>query len=98
MLVEAAWSYRYPARVAKNKAEILIWLPKAGARHSLEGAARLCDRYRTLTGQGQEIDRRRHRDRAGAVRIYMGDRPGSETRDAIGFARSACWPGAGRNG
>ena len=28
MLIEAAWSYQYPARVAKEKAEILVRLPK----------------------------------------------------------------------
>ena len=28
MLVEAAWSYRYPARVAKEKMEIVARLPK----------------------------------------------------------------------
>jgi len=28
MLIEAAWSYQYPARIAKEKAEILIRLPK----------------------------------------------------------------------
>ena len=29
ILVEAAWSYRYPSRVANDKAEILVRLPKA---------------------------------------------------------------------
>ncbi len=28
MLIEAAWSYRYPPRVAKDKAEIVVRLPK----------------------------------------------------------------------
>ncbi len=28
MLIEAAWTYRYPARVAKDKTEILVRLPK----------------------------------------------------------------------
>jgi len=27
MLIEAAWSYQYPVRVARDKAEILIRLP-----------------------------------------------------------------------
>jgi transposase len=29
MLIEAAWSYRYPPRVAKDKAEIIVRLPKS---------------------------------------------------------------------
>ncbi|MFK4529255.1 transposase [Bradyrhizobium japonicum] len=28
MLIEADWSYRYPPRVAKDKAEIVVRLPK----------------------------------------------------------------------
>jgi transposase len=28
MLIEAAWSYRYPPRVAKEEAEIVVRLPK----------------------------------------------------------------------
>ena len=28
MLIEAAWSYQYPARIAKEKAEVLVRLPK----------------------------------------------------------------------
>ena len=32
MLIEAAWSYRYPARIAQDKAEILARLPGNGPR------------------------------------------------------------------
>jgi transposase len=34
MLVEASWNYRYPARVAPNKSNVVA---KAGARYHLEG-------------------------------------------------------------
>jgi transposase len=37
MLIEAAWSYQYPARIAKEKAEILVRLPKKIRDIALEG-------------------------------------------------------------
>ena len=49
MLVEAAWSYRYPARVAKDKAEIIVDLPKPVRDIAWKAQTRLCARYRRLT-------------------------------------------------
>jgi transposase len=45
MLIEAAWSYRYPARVAKEKAEILVRLPKKVRDIAWKAQTRLCARY-----------------------------------------------------
>jgi transposase len=45
MLVEAAWSYRYPARVAQQKAEILVHLPKNIRDIAWKAQTRLCARY-----------------------------------------------------
>ena len=42
MLIEAAWSYQYPARIAKEKAEILVRLPKK-IRYMIRELALVCE-------------------------------------------------------
>jgi transposase len=54
MLIEAAWSYRYPARIAKEKAEILIRLPKPVRDIAWKTQTRLCARYRKLATKGKK--------------------------------------------
>jgi transposase len=54
MLIEAAWSYRYPARVAKEKAEILVRLPKPVRDIAWKAQTRLCARYRTMIAKGKK--------------------------------------------
>ena len=54
MLIEAAWSYQYPARVAKEKAEILVRLPKPIRDISWKAQTRLCGRYRTMLARGKK--------------------------------------------
>jgi Transposase IS116/IS110/IS902 family len=44
MLIEAAWSYQYPARIAKEKAEILVRLPKNIRDIAWKAQTRLCIR------------------------------------------------------
>jgi transposase len=54
MLVEASWSYRYPARVAIKKAEIIDKLPKPVRDITWKAQTRLCDRYRKLEARGKK--------------------------------------------
>jgi transposase len=54
MLVEAAWSYRYPARVAKEKVEIIAQLPKAVRDIAWKAQVRLCGRYRRLSARAKK--------------------------------------------
>jgi hypothetical protein len=54
MLVEAAWSYRYPPRVAWEKVEVLVRLPKPVRDIAWKAQVRLCDRYRKLTHSGKK--------------------------------------------
>ena len=54
MLIEAAWSYRYPARVAKDKAELLVRLPKRVRDIAWKAQARLCARYRLMIAKGKK--------------------------------------------
>ena len=53
MLVEAAWSYRYPPRVAKEKAEIIVRLPKPVRDIAWKAQVRLCQRFRALSAGGK---------------------------------------------
>ncbi len=54
MLVEAAWSYRYPARIAKEKMEIIVRLPKIVREIAWKAQVRLCARYRRLGKAGKK--------------------------------------------
>ncbi len=54
MLVEASWSYRYPARVATGKVAIIMELPKVVRDIAWKAQTRLCDRYRKLTAKNKK--------------------------------------------
>jgi transposase len=54
MLIEAAWSYQYPARVAKDKAEVLVRLPKPVRDIAWKAQTRLCSRYRKMVARGKK--------------------------------------------
>ena len=54
MLVEAAWSYRFPAKVAQHKARILEAQPKLVRDLAWKAQERLCKRYRTLEARGKK--------------------------------------------
>ena len=54
LLVEASWCYRYPARVAKNKGEVILELPKAVRDIAWKAQIRLCERYRRLNAKGKK--------------------------------------------
>lgn len=54
MLVEAAWSYRYSPRVAGEKIEVLVRLPKPVREFAWKAQVRLCERYRKLSRAGKK--------------------------------------------
>jgi transposase len=54
VVIEAAWSYRYPARVAQDKALILDKLPKPVRDIAWKAQSRLCDRYRKLSAKNKK--------------------------------------------
>lgn len=54
MLVEAAWNYRYPARVAQEKSDIIVRQPKPIRDIAWKAQTRLCQRYRRLTALGKK--------------------------------------------
>jgi transposase len=53
MLVEAAWSYRYPARVSTGKTDIVVRQPKPVRDIAWKAQVRLCSRYRKLNASGK---------------------------------------------
>ncbi len=53
MLVEAAWSYRYPARVSMGKTDVVSRAPKPIRDIAWKAQTRLCDRYRKLIAGGK---------------------------------------------
>jgi transposase len=54
-LVEAAWTYRYPARVSETLRARLEGLPKAVRDIAWKGQVRLCARYRRLSTTGKKL-------------------------------------------
>ncbi len=53
-LVEAAWTYRYPARVSEALRLRLEGLPKAVRDIAWKAQVRLCARYRRLSAAGKK--------------------------------------------
>ena len=53
MLVEAAWSYRFPARVSREQLLRQEGLPKPIRDTAWKAQMRLCGRYRKLTRAGK---------------------------------------------
>ncbi|RWE63995.1 transposase, partial [Mesorhizobium sp.] len=54
VLVEGAWSYRYPARVTETIRIRLEGLPKTVREIAWKAQTRLCARYRRLTACGKK--------------------------------------------
>jgi transposase len=54
-LIEAAWTYRYPARVSETLRARLEGLPKAVRDIAWKGQVRLCARYRRLSAAGKKL-------------------------------------------
>lgn len=53
VLVEGAWTYRFPARVSRSIQARLEGLPRAVREIAWKGQVRLCGRYRALARAGK---------------------------------------------
>ncbi len=53
VLVEAAWAYRYPAKVSAHIQSRIDWLPKTLQDLGWKAQVRLCKRYRRLVARGK---------------------------------------------
>ena len=78
-LVEAAWTYRYPARVSATLRTRLEGLPKSGPRHRLEGAGPALRPLSPPQCRRQEAAGGRGRDRTGDGGLPVGHRAGGRT-------------------
>ncbi|AHI27141.1 MULTISPECIES: IS110 family RNA-guided transposase [Acetobacteraceae] len=54
VLVEAAWSYRYPPRLASEKIQVVAKQAKAIRDIAWKAQLRLCERYRKLSATGKK--------------------------------------------
>ena len=75
-LVEAAWTYRYPARVSETLRARLEGLPKPVRDIAWKAQVRLCARYRRLSATGKKLSDRRGRDRSRDGCVPVGHRTG----------------------
>ncbi|WP_427149649.1 IS110 family transposase, partial [Rhizobium leguminosarum] len=53
VLIEGAWTYRFPARVSRTKQRQLTGLPRAIREIAWKGQVRLCARYRAMLAAGK---------------------------------------------
>ena len=75
-LVEAAWTYRYPARVSETLRARLEGLPKPVRDIAWKAQVRLCARYRRLSATGKKLPDRRGGDCSRDGRVPVGHRTG----------------------
>ena len=54
LLIESAWSYRFPARVSKEKQAKVEAAPRAVREIAWKAQTRLCGRFRSLTRNGKK--------------------------------------------
>ena len=67
MLVEAAWSYRFPARISREQLVRQESLPKPIRDTAWKAQVRLCGRYRKLSRAGKPATTVIARELAGFV-------------------------------
>jgi transposase len=53
VLIEAAWSYRFPARIARGKLPAIEAAPEAVRQIAWKAQTRLCQRYRKMIAKGK---------------------------------------------
>ena len=75
LLIEAAWTYRFPARVSRELLLRQESQPKPIREIAWKAQLRLCARYRKLARSRQAGQCRHCRDRPRAGRLRLGHRP-----------------------
>jgi transposase len=89
LLVEAAHSYRFPARVARHKLAAVEVVPEAVRAIAWKAQLRLCQRYRRMLAKGklkQVVVTAIARELAGfvwAIACITSDRPNNELCSTI---------------
>ena len=75
LLIEAAWSYRFPPRVSKDMQTRIGAAPRTAPRDCLEGADAALWTLPDTNAEGQAADDRGNCDRPRAVSLHLGDQP-----------------------
>ena len=75
LLIEAAWCYRFPARVSRELLLRQESQPRSDPRHRLEGAGAVCAPLSQARPHRQAGQCRHHRDRPRAGRLRLGHCP-----------------------
>jgi transposase len=57
LLTEAAWSYRFPARLSRNLRERSNSVPEAVRNHAWKAQVRLCSRFARLSSRGVQVNK-----------------------------------------
>ena len=57
LLTEAAWSYRFPARLSRNLRERSKSLPEPMRNHAWKAQVRLCGRFARLSSRGVQVNK-----------------------------------------
>ena len=93
LLVECAWTYRYPPRIGKKKLYRLEEVSSSVREIAWKAQTRLTARYRMLSARGKKPTVIVHRSRTGTRRLHVGNCKGGATDHAIttGRARLAHW-------
>ncbi|MGY4344842.1 hypothetical protein ACVWXM_001306 [Bradyrhizobium sp. GM7.3] len=73
ILVEAAWSYRYPPRVSRDKQPKVEGGTETRARDCVESANQIVRTLPLTRAEGQAANRNRHGDCPRAIRLHLGN-------------------------
>jgi hypothetical protein len=57
LLTEAAWSYRFPARLSRPLRERSEALPEVVRSHAWKAQQRLCSRFARLSSRGVQVNK-----------------------------------------
>jgi len=57
LLTEAAWSYRFPARLSRNLRDRSDSVPEAVRSHAWKAQVRLCGRFARLSSRGVQVNK-----------------------------------------
>ena len=75
LLIEAAWSYRFPPRVSKDMQTRIGAAPRTAREIAWKGADAALWTLPDTNAEGQAADDRGNCDRPRAVSLHLGDQP-----------------------
>ena len=89
VLVEGAWSYRFPARITSPIQARLDDVPDAVRAIAWKAQLRLCARFRRLVATGKNVEPGHHGGRPRDGGLCLGDRVPSPAQGCCRLSRSS---------